>query len=426
MLRVEDTDEKRYRREWLEAIYESLRWLGLDWDEGEGMGGAYAPYLQSARDARHREVARELLARGLATPDLGAPELVKVELARPLEPALRLRVDPSREFVVDDKIRGRVVFPPGSLGDFVITKTGGSPLYNFAAAIDDHDMAITHVIRGEEHLSNTPKQLLVYEAMGWTPPVYAHLPIILNERRAKLSKRDGGALVSDYEKMGILPDALFNFLTLLGWSPGGNREILSRDELIAQFDLDRVVKHPAVFDLAKLKWLNGEYMKKAAPLQLAVEIQRLLGTPKRDDERARLERVADLLKDRVTTLGDLIEQGGYLLHAGAIEPTSEALAKHCAEPGSIERLRQLREALAALASFDDAAIESAIRGLAERNGAKAAAYIHPLRVALTGQSVSPGIFDVTRLVGKETALRRIDDLIGRLQRQPASDVGVTT
>jgi len=446
VLRVEDTDETRYKDEWLRAIYDGLRWLGLDWDEGPDVGGAYAPYRQRERISLHAETASALLDKGAAYPcycganateaasadpaacRCGARAVLERDARRETTPALaiRMRVDQARPIIVEDVVRGKVTFPPGSLEDFVIVKSGGGPLYNFAAAVDDHAMAISHVIRGEEHLANTPKQLLIYEAMGWQPPVFAHLPIILNEQRAKLSKRDGAALLTDYEALGILPEAMLNFLALLGWSPGENREILTRDELVRQFDLDRVVKHPAIFDATKLRWMNGEYMKAAPVDRLARGVRRLLD---RRDGAARgraLEHnvvpVTGLLRGRVRTLADIVAQGDYLLHDGPVTPTPAALEKHCAEPETVDRLRQARAALAEVPEFTHDGIEAALRSLAERKHVKPGAYIHPLRVALTGQAVSPGIFEVARLVGKELALRRIDDLIARLERPRATDV----
>ena len=443
VLRVEDTDAKRYQRSFENAIYAAMRWLGLAWDEGPDVGGPFGPYRQSERLQTYAHVANDLLAKDAAYECFCEPETVDVkstasrcpcgeltEAQRAArregvpQPALRLRVDPARPIAVDDLIRGTVTYPAGSLDDFVIVKSGGGPLYNFAAVVDDHAMVITHVIRGDEHLANTPKQLLMYEAMAWQPPKFAHIPIILNERRAKLSKRDGAVFLNDYEAMGILPDAMFNFLALLGWSPGNNRELLTREELIGEFDLDRVVKHPAIFDLAKLRWMNAEYMKRARVEDVAESVRRLIkgsvsgDAVASDASRLRLDKVEPataLLKDRVQTVADIVEQGAYFFYDGPVEPASEALAKYCATPDTIELLRQIRAALENIADFTRDRIEASIRALADARGKKAAAYIHPLRVALTGQAVSPPIFDVTVIVGKTLALRRIDDLVRRLE-----------
>ena len=464
VLRVEDTDATRYSDEYVEAIYRALRWLTIDWDEGPDIGGPFGPYRQRERHALHRAAAAELLARGAAyecfcgpkkvdealedaadeiddSPDETTPESSKTGTeqrwpptectcgslgaaerdtlrAQGNKPALRMRVDPARVVVVDDLVRGRVEFPAGTIGDFVIVKSDGGPLYNFAAVVDDRAMEITHVIRGDEHLANTPKQLLMYEAFGWSPPAFAHIPIILNEQRRKLSKRDGATFVNEYEALGYLPDALVNFLGLLGWSPGGNRELMTREEMVRDFTIEGVVKHPAIFDHAKLAWMNKEYLKRLPPDELTRRVcdllERRTPVPDRIDE-AHVARVTALLQERARTVGEIVDQGAYFFTDGAVEPAPEAVEKYCATPEAIERLREVRAALAGIAAFAPADIEAAIRGLAERSGLKAAAFIHPLRVALTGQAVSPGIFEVTGILGREVALVRIDALLARLQ-----------
>jgi nondiscriminating glutamyl-tRNA synthetase len=470
VLRVEDTDVARNRPEYVNAIYEGLRWLGLEWDEGPDRGGPYAPYLQSLRAERHREVARVLHERGAAyecfcsqrpaddnededeaqQPPAGAParaEGPKQAAAAPRPvcecrtldpdrlaalreertPALRLRVPPGRDFVVEDLVRGRVTFPGSMVEDFVLVTGDGRALYNLAAGVDDHDMAISHVIRGEEHLANTPKQQLIYEAMGWQPPQYAHLPIILNQQRRKLSKRDGATSLNEYAAMGYVPDAVVNFLALLGWSPGDNREILSRDELIRLFDLGGVVKHPAIFDTAKLNWMNREYIKARPAAELARRMRELLAqrpqdgqlaAPARDD--AYIEKVAELFHDRVRTVVEVFELGSYFFTDDPVVPSPEALAKYCTGPEVVERLREVRAALAGAAAFDAATVEKVIRDLAAERGCKASDYIHPLRVAVTGQAVSPGIFHVLAILGKERVLRRIDALVHLLDARPAA------
>jgi nondiscriminating glutamyl-tRNA synthetase len=439
VLRVEDTDTARYSDEYVDAIYSAMRWLGLDWDEGPDIGGPFGPYRQRERQELHAAAARELAARNAAYECFCGPKqdddtalCVCATLseskrdalrAQGIKPALRMRVDPQRSVVVDDIVRGRVEFPAGTIGDFVIVKSDGGPLYNFAAVVDDHAMEISHVIRGEEHLANTPKQLLIYEALGWEPPVFAHIPIILNEQRRKLSKRDGATFVNEYEAMGYLPDALVNFLGLLGWSPGGNRELMTRDEMIRDFTIEGVVKHPAIFDHAKLAWMNKEYLKLLPPGELVRRVSELLARrsppPDRIDS-AHVARVAALLQERAHTVGDIVEHGAYFFTRGPIEPAPEALAKYCATPEALDRLREVRAALANVAAdFTAAEIEAAIRGLAERTGLKAAAFIHPLRVAVTGQAVSPGIFEVCSILGRDVTLARIDALLERLQHPDA-------
>ena len=477
VLRVEDTDANRYKPEFVDGIYDALRWLKLDWDEGPDVGGPHVPYVQSQRAALHRDAAARLVESGHvyecfcgkvaaelseaeedegdvagadatpnprpvvgqaklapreASPVCACARLSDAERARRHEAsggaALRFRVDPSRAISVNDLIRGDVTFPAGTVGDFVIVKSDGNPLYNFAAAVDDHTMEITHVIRGEEHLANTPKQLLIYEALGWEAPTMAHLPIILNELRHKLSKRDGATFVNDYRDLGFLPEALVNFLALLGWAPGGNREVLSLEQTVREFRLEDVVKHPAIFDLTKLGWMNKEYLKDVPPRVAAARVRELLiarlpNATRTDPDY--VDRVTALLLERVRTLAEVVDLGAYFFIAGPVEPTHEALAKHCAAPETLDRLRAVREALATAPGFDPNDVETAIRGLAERTGVKAAAFIHPLRVALTGQAVSPGIFEVTNIIGRDLALERVDALLQRLSAQPHAISGTT-
>jgi nondiscriminating glutamyl-tRNA synthetase len=449
VLRVEDTDTARNRDEFERGIFDGLRWLGLTWDEGPDIGGAYGPYRQSERQALYREAADKLRASGHVyecfctdtEPEAQSSETGTVDRTaascpcRLLEPAVRLErmaagepaalrmaVDPTLAITVVDLIRGDVTFPPGTVPDFIVVKRDGGALYNFAVVSDDHSMRITHVIRGEEHLANTPKQLLIYDALGWQPPAFAHIPIILNEQRRKLSKRDGATFVNDYETMGFLPQALVNFLALLGWSPGDNREILSIEEMIHDFTLAGVVKHPAIFDPAKLAWMNKEYLKNVPPGELARMAATLLPVLRPNAARkdaAHIARVTALLAERVRTIADIIEQGAYFFDADPPEPTAEALSKHCAAPDTSERLAAVREALANADDFSATGVEAAIRGLAEAKGSKAATYIHPLRVALTGQAVSPGIFEVASILGRDVVLARIDALLKRLALAPA-------
>jgi len=453
VLRIEDTDVARNRPEYTQAIYAGLRWIKLDWDEGPDVGGPYGPYLQSERAGRHMEVARELLARGAAhecfcaqraadddenddepkapleakatdfagrsspaCPCARLPDADKAAARERTQPAIRFAVPRGRDQVVDDLIRGRVTFPAQTVEDFVIATSDGRALYNLAVVVDDHDMAITHVIRGEEHLANTPKQQLLYEALGWTPPRFAHIPIILNAQRRKLSKRDGATSLNDYEAMGYLPDAVVNFLALLGWSPGDNRELLRRDELIALFELDGVVKHPAIFDVAKLGWMNKEYIKAEPPQALARRMTALMEAAHAGTfDPGYIERVAALFHDRVRTVVDVMELGSYFFSDAPIVPTEEALAKHCADPEAALRLQEVRDALGALESFDTPSVEQAIRELAQTRGVKASAYIHPLRVAVTGQAVSPGIFEVCSILGQKRVLARADALARLLE-----------
>jgi len=448
VLRVEDTDTTRNRDEFTQGIYDGLRWLGISWDEGPDIGGPFGPYRQSERVDTHRKAAQKLRASGHAydcfcaavaeapgadgSQDSEAAVCSCASLSEPERaarvaagdaPALRMKVDANRAITVPDLIRGDVTFPAGTITDFVIVKRDGGALYNFAVVTDDYNMGITHVIRGEEHLANTPKQLLIYEALGLEPPAFAHIPIILNEQRRKLSKRDGAAFVNDYQAQGYLPAALVNFLVLLGWSPGENRELLTLDEMVREFSLEGVVKHPAIFDVAKLGWMNKEYLRTVPVPELARMVISLLPTVMPDATRidpAYVERVTALFAARVHTIVEIIEQGSYFFNEAAPTPAPEAIAKHCAAPDTIELLTAIRAVLSAVADFSVAGIEAAIRGLAETRNMKAAAFIHPLRVALTGQAVSPGIFEVTSILGRVAVLGRIDALLARLERATAA------
>jgi nondiscriminating glutamyl-tRNA synthetase len=467
ILRVEDTDVSRNRPEYTQAIYSGLRWLRLDWDEGPDKGGPYAPYVQSERASAHLNVARRLMERGRAyecfcsqrpadndenenedddpaaldrsgstdrqnaAPACRCSKLSEEErhAARERGPAaIRFAVPPGRDFVVEDLIRATVTFPGETVGDFIIVTSDGRALYNLAVVVDDHDMKISHVIRGDEHLANTPKQQLIYEAMEWKAPRFAHIPIILNAQRHKLSKRDGATSLNDYEAMGYVPDAIVNFLSLLGWSPRDNRELLSRDELISLFDLDGVVKHPAIFDTAKLGWMNKEYIKAMPASGLAARVIDLMKRGRADAsiDAGYVERVATLFHDRVRTVVDVLELGSYFFSDGQVEPSEEALAKHCSNPQTATYLRDVGDELRKLSTFDTGSIERAIRELAAARGVKASEYIHPLRVAVTGQAVSPGIFEVCAILGRERVLSRIDGLLHLLNASAAAHAKAVT
>ena len=447
VLRVEDTDVARERPEYREAITKAFEWLGIDFDEGPGKGGPFGPYTQRERIPMYQAKARELLERELVYPCfctpkdedvtaqddepeqtsnaarcqcryLSAPERAEKSQALQGEmPALRFAVDQSRSYALDDMVRGHVVYPPGQVEDFIITKQGLQPLYNFAAVIDDHAMEITHVIRGEEHLANTPKQNVLYDAFGWAPPAYAHIPIILNMEGKKLSKRDGATSVADFQRLGYLPEALLNFIALLGWSPGDDREIMSRQDLIAAFDINpkRVQKSGAKFDTEKLAWMNGEYLKKA-PLDELVEGTRVIlalqpNAATLRTDRAHVAAVCDLLRERAKTLAELVEANRFFFEPGSIVPDPEAVTKRAGTPEAFERLALVRERLEAAQTWDAATLETAIRGLADERNGKAGEYIHPLRVAVTGHAVSPGIFQTLVVLGRDVSLLRVAEFL---------------
>ena len=441
VLRVEDTDVAREQPEYREEIFRALRWLGLEHDEGPDVGGPFGPYSQRERFERYRAALHKLVEAGHVYPcfcasraddiaqddepmqknapcacsQLAVEEVADRTSQLSTTPALRFRVDRARTYRVRDLIRGVVDFPPGEVEDFIVVKAGGDPLYNFAAVVDDAAMKITHVIRGEEHLANTPKQIALYEALGEPIPQFAHLPILLNAERKKLSKRDGATGVSEYRSMGYLPNALVNFMALLGWSPpGGELEIMSRDEMIGLFDLDRVQKHGAVFDVVKLAWMNGEYVREA-PLAALVDVALDLLAAQPDVSVLRTERehvaaACALMRERMKTLGDLVAGSRYLFTRDLeISWDEEAVAKRAGTTDSRERLREAASALQEMnADWKRDLIETAIRDLAQRTGHKAGEFISPMRVAITGLAVSAGLFETAEVLGREITLGRID------------------
>jgi glutamyl-tRNA synthetase len=424
------------------AIVDGLRWLGLDWDEGPEVGGAHGPYLQSDRGDRHRAAARRLVEGGHAyycycsqeelqskraaaeavggawmydrvCRALSADEVAAREAeGRPR--VVRMFVPEGRtEF--DDRVHGRISVPNSSIEDFVIVRSDGSPTYQLSVVADDVDMAITHVVRGDDHISNTSKQILIYRALGADVPVFAHVPLILGPDKKRLSKRHGATAVGEYEKQGYLPGAMVNFLALLGWSPGsGDRELFTREELISRFTLEGISGGNAVFNPDKLDWFNQQYIAQLPPAELVSLLKPLLeeaGLWRDDYGEAWLWRVIDVLKPRSKRLTDFVGQFRMFV-AERIERDPAAVAKHLDDDAARAHLAALRQRLAAGPAFDAAALEPLVRGLAEELGVKAGLLIHGARVAVTGQTASPGIFDVLELVGRERVLARIDDALG--------------
>jgi glutamyl-tRNA synthetase len=432
VLRIEDTDRDRSSEAHTQAILDGLGWLGLDWDEG--------PYFQSQGVERHRRDALRLLEEGKAYRDFSDPEAVREEAkARSMHPsrvarekadalgadaaerraasgephAVRFRV-PDGETRFEDMIHGEVRFGNDDIDDLVILRSDGTPVYNLAVVSDDADMEITHVIRGDDHLSNTPKQVLLYRALGLPEPSFGHVPLILGPDGKRLSKRHGATAVGDYAQEGILPDAMLNFLALLGWSPGEDREFLSRDELIDLFSMDRVLKKSAVFDADKLSWLNGKHLAARPHEELAREVRtRLLGTVALDeallDDDRFMSSVIELLIPRSRTLEDLAQQTiPFVRDPVAYE--QGAVAKHWAKTidATLDVLTRLRGALGDVDPWTSDAVEAAVRGVATALDVGAGKVIHPLRVALVGQASSPGIFDVLFVLGRDRVLSRLD------------------
>jgi len=383
ILRIEDTDRERSTPENVEQILDALRWLELDFDEG--------PHSQAERGERHRAEIARLVAEGHAYLDDGA---------------VRLRVPDEGSTTVTDEIRGEVRFEHSAIDDFVIARSDGSPLYNLAVAVDDHDMSVTHVVRGEDHLSNTPRQVLVIRALGAEPPAYAHLPLLHGPDGKKLSKRHGAASVQELRERGYLPEAVRNYIALLGWGADATTTFFTTDELVERFSLDRVSRSPAVFDEEKLRWMNGRYMRELTPAELANRLEALLG---RED----LEPAVAVAQEKLQTMADFWPLAGFLVEP---QPTDEgAWARVMDRDGAHEHLAAARAAVAGAEPFDLPEIEAALRAAVERLGVKPKEVFQPLRVAIAGNTISPGIFESVAALGREATLARVDAALARLE-----------
>jgi glutamyl-tRNA synthetase len=419
ILRLEDTDRERSTDAAIAQILDALAWLELGWDEG--------PYRQTERYDRYAERLDELLQSGAAYWDSAtAEEVQRAKGGRgaagyrgdPVPEgtsgaAVRLRVPDAGETVVEDVIRGRSAFENRLLDDFVIARADRTPLYNFAVAVDDSEMEITHVVRGEDHLSNTPRQLLVLGALGAQPPAYAHLPLLHGTDGKPLSKRHGAASVQELRSGGYLPEAVRNYLALLGWGYDETTEFFSTAELIEKFSLERVSRSPAVFDLDKLAWMNGRYIRELDAGELArrtAEYLRLEGLPGADDPR--LDEACAAVQDKVSTLAEIPRLVGFAFAEVEIDPA--AWEKVMTKDGAADALARARAALARTEPFEAEHVEAALRALAAELGGKPGALFQPVRVAITGRTVSAGIFESLALLGKEESLRRIDSALARL------------
>jgi glutamyl-tRNA synthetase len=493
VLRIEDTDAERSTEESLQGILEALRWLRLDWDEGPGVGGDYEPYQQTLRNVLYRAEAERLLregsayrcfctqaeleARRAAAAEQGAsprydgrcaglaPEEVQRRLAAGTPSVVRLAMPRTGDAVWVDLTRGELRFDLAELDDFVLLKSDGHPTYNFAAVVDDAKMHISHVIRGDDHISNTPKQLVLFDALGFARPEFAHLPMIVGADKTRLSKRHGATAVAAFRDAGILPQAMVNYLALLGWSPGNDREIMTREELVSFFSLEKVGRTPAVFDIQKLEWTNQQHFarlafgdkvrallpqmrrhalwpprfradlaagphlrvvsgsseeKVAASIQPLSEDEWMRGEPTLAEELPRLRLILEALGNRFGGPHDVHPKLAYF-YTDDFPFDPAAVAKHLAGDATAELLRALAARLETLRSFTAEASEAALRALAAERGLKPGQLIHPARVALTGQAVSPGIFDVMTLLGRAKVverLRRGADIIGHNRRMP--------
>jgi glutamyl-tRNA synthetase len=441
ILRIEDTDVERSSADMVTGILDSLRWLGLSWDEGPDVGGPHGPYFQSERLDIYRRAAAALVTSGHAyycycSPDelkarreaalaagesstydgrcrsLTADEIASHEAAGDSR-AIRMRV-PEGATTFVDIVHGAITVDHANIEDFVVLRSDGHPTYHLSVVVDDVAMEVTHVVRGDDHISNTPKQVLLYKAMGAELPAFAHVPLILGPDKKRLSKRHGATAVGEYETQGYLPEAMVNFLALLGWSPGDDRELMSREELIAAFTLEGISGGNAVFNPEKLDWFNQQHLGRMAATEVFDRIAPQLSAAGlvpavpalASADRTRLERAIDLVKPRVRKLQDFVPQlRPFVGHAIDVDP--QASAKYLSDPDLGPHLDAWRARLEHVQPFDAPTIEAGLRAVADARGIKAATLIHATRVAVTGQAVSPGIFEVLELVGRDRVLARL-------------------
>ena len=396
VLRIEDTDIKRNTEEAMAAIYSGLQWLGLNWDEGPHAGGDYGPYLQSERTELYERYLKKLQDAGHIFEDQGA---------------LRFR-SPREHVIVDDVVCGKIDFDltnPATHPDMTIRRPDGSWIFHFVNVIDDLEMKVSHVIRGEDHLSNTPKHIEIFRALGATPPHYAHIPLILNRDGSKMSKRDEGARVEYYTRRGFLPAAVRNYLCLLGWSPKDNREKIDINEIIRIFDLKNIGRSSATFDPDKLHWLNGEYTRELSDSEfydLAVAKLRSSGVKLENFPEKYVRAALETCKGKINTFDELPAYCGFYF-TDDFDYNQEGVAKHFTAENK-PRLTAVREALSALEKFDAATIEATLKSTAAKLGVKVGGIVHPTRLAVTGSNVGPSLYHLLEVLGKDKVVARID------------------
>lgn len=446
IIRIEDTDAKRNIEGGEESQLHYLKWLGIDWDESIDVGGEYGPYRQSERNDLYKELYDSLLEKGLAYKCYCTEEELEAEReaqqargemprysgkcrhlsdedraereAEGRKPSIRIAVPEGRTYKFDDMVKDEVSFESGDFGDWVIVKKDGVPTYNFAVAIDDHYMKITHVLRGDDHISNTPKQMMIYEAFDWEAPKFGHMTLIVNESRKKLSKRDESIIqfIEQYEELGYLPDALFNFIALLGWSPKGEDEIFSREEFIDMFDPDRLSKSPALFDKQKLTWMNNQYVKEL-PLEKVValalpHLQKagLLPDELSEDQREWAERLIALYQEQMSYGAEIVELSAQFFRDD-IEYDEEAKAVLAGEQVP-EVMTAFKAQLESLESFDPASIKAAIKAVQKETGHKGKNLFMPIRVVTTGQTHGPELQESISLLGRDKVIKRVSAYAG--------------
>jgi glutamyl-tRNA synthetase len=445
VLRIEDTDVERSSADMVDGILDGMRWLGLTWDEGPVAGGPHAPYFQSERLPRYQAAAQRLVDTGHAyfcycTPDrlrdaradaerrgeawqydraclaLSAEQVRELEAAE-VPRAIRFKV-PAGATSFDDAVHGPIAFDGTHIEDFVILRSDHHPTYHLSVVVDDIEMGITHVIRGDDHISNTPKHVMLFAGFGASTPLFAHVPLILGADKKRLSKRHGATSVTEYQRQGYLPEALLNFLALLGWAPGDDRELMTFPELVESFSLEGISSGDAVFNAEKLDWMNGQYLARLPVDELAskvlpfLEEAGLAASPIVGDVASR-HALLELLRPRAKRLTDFVEQARPLL-VDTVEFDREAVEKNLSTDGLEAHLAALSEALAAATAFNEPDVERVVRGVATGRGLKAGLLIHATRLAVTGRATSPGLFEVLALLGRERVLSRIAQLRAHL------------
>jgi glutamyl-tRNA synthetase len=456
ILRIEDTDRTRYQPETVTVIMDGLRWLGLNWDEGPGLeelqrlgvenaeeyavGGPRGPYIQSERLTMYRRVAEELIERGWAYRCNCTPERLEqvrqMQRARKQSPmydrhcrdlpsdavspdeshVIRLKVPLEGQTVVPDTIKGDVVFENKRIDDQILLKSDGFPTYHLAVVVDDHFMEITHIIRGDDWIPSTPKRILIYQAMGWEVPIYCHVPLVTMPGGKKLAKREGATSITEFRDQGYLPEALFNFLALLGWSPGEGeeQEIFSREELIERFDLFRVNRAPAAFSYDKLDWMDGVYIRGLSVEELLERLlpfwrkAGLIPDPCPGETREVLRGIVPLVQERLKRLEEVVEWTTFLFREVEAPPAEKLVGKKMTPEESLMALRRSRGVLAELEPFEPGAMEPPMRALAEELGLKAGQLFGIVRWAVTGQKVAPPLFGSLAVLGREQVLSRLD------------------
>jgi glutamyl-tRNA synthetase len=448
VLRIEDTDTERSSWEMVSGIVDGLRWLGLDWDEGPDIGGPHAPYFQSQRVDTYRALAERLVAEGQAyycycstealqqkrqaaeaagggwiydrTCCTLPTDVVAAHEEAGAPRAIRFKVPPGRTSF-GDLVHGPIAFDNANIEDFVVLRSDRQPTYHLSVVADDVEMAITHVVRGDDHISNTPKHVLLYQAFAARPPHFAHVPLILGPDRKRLSKRHGATSVMEYQRLGYLPEAMVNFLSLLGWSPGNDRELFRRDELIAAFTLEGISGGNAVFNPEKLDWFNQQHIMQLPVEELAsrtTDVLRSAGLWTDDLEATRrqwLHRAIELVRPRGEKLTQFVEELRPFLEE-TVTYDATAVGKHLSSSPVRDVLAELPAVFASIQPFSSENLEPALRSLADSHGIKAAALIHATRVAVTGRAVSPGLFDVLQLLGPDRVSARIHSALNCLPK----------